>query len=225
MPALPQIQHHCTRAHRPGRRRAALSLFELLLTIAIIGILAAILIPQLSGNLPDRLNAGAQVVCADLDYARALAVANNSNYRITFEPDNNRYYLKHSGPSAQLNTLPRSPFRQNDDPADRQTTSLSQLPLPEPGVRLVAAVQMQGAGQSATQIEFTPLGATTSALPTVIWLGCGGGTQQRFISIQVDPITGLAEIGALRTALPASIASIVQSSAPENAFAQSPKPL
>src|SRR5438552_490664 len=51
------------------RCRSALTLIELLLTLAVLGILAAILIPQLSGDLPERLSAAAQVVSTDLDYA------------------------------------------------------------------------------------------------------------------------------------------------------------
>ncbi|HMC11000.1 MAG TPA: prepilin-type N-terminal cleavage/methylation domain-containing protein, partial [Pirellulaceae bacterium] len=64
-----------------GRRRG-LTLIELLLTIAVLAILAAVLIPQLSGDLPERLSAASQIVSADLDYARSLAVSNNTSYRI-----------------------------------------------------------------------------------------------------------------------------------------------
>src|SRR5947209_7144854 len=92
--------------------RVGLTLIELLLTIAVLGILAAILIPQLSGDLPERLTAAAQVVSTDFDYARALAVANNTSYAITFDPANNLYYLRHTGTNPQFNTLPASPYRQ-----------------------------------------------------------------------------------------------------------------
>jgi prepilin-type N-terminal cleavage/methylation domain-containing protein len=194
-------------------RRAGLTLIELLLTLAVLGILAAVLIPQLSGDLPERLSAAAQVVVSDLDYARSLAVSNNTAYAITFNPAQNEYVLRHSGANVQFNTLPRSPFRQTDDAVNEQTTALSELPIPEPRVRLIAVIRMQGGGQSVNSVEFTPLGGTTSTNPTVIWLACGGGSVRRFLSIAVDPVTGLATIGQPVTALPSAVSTIVQQAA------------
>src|SRR6185503_3194772 len=124
-------------------------------------------------------------------------------------PAQNRYYLRHSGANPDLAVLPRSPFRQNDDAPSQQTTRLADLPLPEPGVRLVTVVVMQGAGQSATSVEFKPLGETTSKYETVVWLACGKGAAQRFISVHVNPVTGLSEIGPLTGALPAAVAALV----------------
>jgi Tfp pilus assembly protein FimT len=173
-----------------------------------MAILAAILIPYISSDIPERLDAAAQVVTADLDYARSLAVAHNSQYRVTFEPDHNRYCLRHSGTLAALNALPRSPFRQNDDAPEQQTTKLSELPLPHPIVRLAAVVRMQSGGQTTTEIEFTPLGATTSAQETVVWLACGAGAQRRYISVHVNPLTGLVETGPLVGGLPAAVETI-----------------
>jgi len=180
----------------------------MLLTIAVLAILAAVLIPQISSDIPERLDAAAQVVAADLDYARSLAVSNDSKYRITFEPNANRYVLRHSGSQVALNTLPRSPFRAVSDAADQQTTNLSDLPLPRPVVRLAAVVRMQSGGQAASDVEFTPLGATTATQETVVWLACGAGAQRRYISIQINPVTGMAEIGTLTAGLPAAIDTI-----------------
>jgi len=189
-------------------RTAGLTLVELLLTVAVLAILAAVLIPQISSDIPERLDAAAQVVASDLDYARSLAVANNSKYRITFETDHNRYCLRHSGTVPALNTLPRSPFRQNDDSANQQTTSLSELPMPRPTVRLAAVVRMQSGGQAVTDIEFNSLGATTASQESVIWLACGAGSHRRYISVHVNAVTGLVETGPLCAALPTAIVTI-----------------
>jgi prepilin-type N-terminal cleavage/methylation domain-containing protein len=196
-------------AIRISRARSAFTLVELLITIAVLGIIAAMLIPQLTSDLPERLDAAAQIVSADLDYARALAVANNSKYRVVFEPDQDRYYLEHSGTNNLLNVLPPSPFRQNDDPPNRQTTYLSRMPLPAPAVRLVGAVRMQGAGQVAADVEFNPLGGTTSTHESVVWLACGTGPSTRYLPLHVNPVTGLTEIGSLRAGLPSDVASIL----------------
>lgn len=201
----------CTKPRKWPRcrclQRSALTLIELLLTLAVLSILAAVLIPHISGDIPERLSAGSQVIAADLDYARSLAVANNTSYRLTFDVSNNKYDLRHTGTNSVFNTLPRSPFRQTDDPVDKQTTKLSQLPLPAPGVKLCAVMQMVGTPQSATTIEFNALGGTTCVSQSVIWIACGQGNIRRYCSLIVDPITGLVSIGPTVTALPSSVTS------------------
>ncbi len=201
------------RRHQPFSGRGGLTLVEILLTIAILGIIAAVVLPQLTSDIPERLTAAAQVVISDLEYARSLAVANNSKYKITFDPGQNRYYLQHSGTNAVLTTLPYSPFRLASDSADRQTTDLGRLPLPAPTVRLVAAARMQSGGQTTPDIEFTSLGNTTSTYETQIWLACGSGNNQRFLPVLVNPVTGLVTTGTLTTTLPSAIATIASMNA------------
>jgi type II secretory pathway pseudopilin PulG len=177
----------------------------MLLTIVVLAILASILVPQLTSDIPERLYSAAQIVQADLDLGRSLAVTNNSTYRVTFEIDDNRYFLQHTGPNNLLDVLPASAFRQNDDPPDRQTTELAELPIPAPHVRLAGVVRVNGMNQPIDAIDFQPLGGTQSQFETVVWLACGWGDKERFISVHVNPVTGLMEIGPLTTELPPNV--------------------
>ena len=92
----------------PSARRGGVTLIELLIVIAVMAILAAAVIPTLEPNVYSQLVGAAQVVQAELGYARNMAVTNDSRYSIAFDSRNNRIILTHSGTNTALNTLPRN---------------------------------------------------------------------------------------------------------------------
>src|SRR5262245_34228644 len=197
------------------RRRApgGLSLIELLITLAIISILAAMLIPRIGEHVPDQLLAVSEIVASDLEYARSLAVANNSKYQITFAPTENRYVLRHSpGGNPLLDVLPASPFRKPTDGPREQTTDLADLPLTQPVVILHSVIAAGSTTEAVSDVEFMPLGGTTRTDPTIIWLVCGGGIEQRFVAITINPTTGLVFIGQLTKSLPANVVAAAKQS-------------
>lgn len=188
------------------RRLAGYTLVEVMMAILVVGILAALAIPAMNPGLHDQLQAGAGTVAGDLAYARSLAVANNSSYRLTFDIRNNLYYLEHTGANAALNVLPSSAFYTSGDAATRRTTRLGDLP-PGGSVRLAAVGSNGSSPAPRTAVEFGPLGQTLQAEETVIWLSAGAGTAQRFVWVCVNPVTGLATIEAFgATGPPAAIA-------------------
>ncbi len=182
-----------------GRARCArgLSLMELLLVVALMGILAGMAIPFFQTSLPEQLQAAAQVTAADLAYAQSLAVGHGSRYRITFEPVQNRYRLTHSGTNASLNNLPRHPLRAPGEALTQQTTDFDELPHTGSPVKLLGAYTLSGAWQPVTTLEFGPLGETTRTEPTYVWFQAGAGGTRRFISIRVQPTTGSATISGI----------------------------
>lgn len=191
-------------------RRNGFSLLELLLVVALISVFSAMLLSQLQPTVASSLQATAEIVAADLDYARGLAVANDSRYCIEFDSVNGRYTLFHAGSNAALDSLPRGPMKAPADGELRHSQRLAALPIPGVKSELVGVEQMTapGGGETsgsllamAAKIEFGPLGELTDGQETTIWLSCGRNSDRRFVPVRVDPVTGLATIGELRTAI------------------------
>ncbi|HRX80492.1 MAG TPA: prepilin-type N-terminal cleavage/methylation domain-containing protein [Pirellulaceae bacterium] len=198
--------------HGPPRRRsdAAFSLVELLVVVSIVAVIAGVVLTQYDSFSHDQMLGTAQVIAADITRARNLAVTNNTSYKITFDRAGNRYTLAHSGPNNALDVLPVSAFHSASGSTTQHTTNLSSLPSGSSGVRLAVVEandsMMAGFPQQVTDIEFGPFGETTRSLRTTIWLAAGQRKGQRFIGIEIDPITGFASIGRVQTAVPYTLA-------------------
>jgi prepilin-type N-terminal cleavage/methylation domain-containing protein len=194
----------------PARPRcpAAYTLVELLITITIIAIVAGIVITRFEPSFYDQLRGTAQVVVSDLAIARSLAVANNSQYEINFDPAGGRYWLEHSGSVAALDTLPESPYRAPDDPPTRHTTELGRLPAAGGNVELLAVRNVSTSSESdATSVEFTELGSLAQSENCWIWLAVGTGAARRYLPVELSATTGLAKIGEFQTQGPVGLVS------------------
>ena len=183
------------------RLSVGFSLLELLLVVAVVAILAAIVLPSVQPAVVDQLRAAAQIAATDLAYARSLAVANNSTYKITFDFKQNRYVMTYSGTNPALRQLPNSPFSSPGDPPDQHVVDFDNLPHVGPVVRLAAAGTSSSL-QAVDNVEFGPLGQTIRAEATKVWLAAGGGDATRYITIEVNPSTGIARAGDCATVSP-----------------------
>jgi prepilin-type N-terminal cleavage/methylation domain-containing protein len=183
------------------RASAGFTLLELLLVVVVIAILAAVVLPSAQPAVVDQLRSTAQIVATELAYARSLAVANNGNYKITFDFRGNRCVLTYSGTNAALRQLPDSPFSSPGDPPDQHIADLDNLPRVGPAVRLTAA-GTSASLQAVNSVEFAPFGQTIRAEATKVWLAAGGGSSTRYITIEVNPVTGMARAGECTSVAP-----------------------
>lgn len=189
-------------SHR-HRTTAAFTLIELLVVLVVIVVLVGAALPSGRPNLVGQLRAASRTVAADAAYARSLAVANNSKYRLRIDAASNCTVLEHSGTNTALANLPSTPYRSPTDLPTQQTTDFDTLLPGGMPVRLVGAV---AGSQAVCDVEFGPLGQTTRAEATSIWLSAGAGSETLYASVTFDPVTGLAEIGAAGSTLPPTLA-------------------
>lgn len=185
-----------------ARPTAGFTLVELFIVISIMSILASIVLPQFQPAVHDQLTGIARIVAADIEYARSVAVANNSTYQLTFDLPENRFVLRHTGINSLLDALPYTPFRSPADDADEQTTDLDELPHIGPQVALVAVHCQKALPESVSTLEFGPLGETTRPENTKIWLCCGAGRDLRYLPLEIDAVTGLVSAGDVQSAAP-----------------------
>jgi prepilin-type N-terminal cleavage/methylation domain-containing protein len=188
--------------------RTGFSLFEMLVVLTIMGVLAGIAIPYFSATIADELQSAATVVVADIDYARNLAISNGSDYRLTFDAANNRYQLTHSGTNPLLNSLPSSPFKAPTDTVATQTTRLANLPFSGAEIQLLGALRATGSTTELTDLTFTALGSTSRTEDTLIWLTAGSGTGRRYIAVRVAAATGIATLDPLTGTAPTGLAAL-----------------
>lgn len=187
-----------------GGRRSGYTLVEIMISIAVLGIMAAAAVPLFQPDVAAQLEAFGRIVAADLAHARDLATTNNSTYRLTFEKSANRYFLEHAGTNPALNTLPATIYRNPVDTATRQYTDLDDVPQLGAGGFLEDVLAPASPPTPVTTIEFGPLGATTQTAETVVWLSSGAGDGKRFIAVRVNPTTGLADVDSITAIAPAT---------------------
>ena len=185
-----------------SRGRAGVSLVEILFVVAVLALVAVGAVACFQPGIANELENAAQIVLADVERARNLSIANNSQYKLVFNSDGSGYYLQHHGSNTALNTLPSWPYKQASDSADKQTTLLKKLPgLSD--VDLIGVVEVASSGRSrVTELEFTSTGATSHTEATEIWLAAGSGDARRYLTVTINPTTGLAGVGSIAGVAP-----------------------
>jgi prepilin-type N-terminal cleavage/methylation domain-containing protein len=185
-----------------GRR--GVTLIEVMLAVAVLGIAAAMAVPSFEPNVTTQLESFAQIVASDLMTARDLAVANNSTYRLTFERNENRYRLEHVGTNPALNSLPPTIFPNRADTSTKHYTDLDDLPRMGVAAHLSAVELGSTPAAATTTLEFGPLGATGGSVGTTVWLSAGAGASQRYLAVRIDPTTGIATVDEITATVPST---------------------
>ena len=179
------------------RSHSGYTLIEMLMVVSVVAVVAALVITRTDSGAHDRLASLAQVIQTDLVYARSLAVANGTPYSVTFVTAGQQYTLEHAGTDTAWDTLPPSPFHPHSNSGVAQTISLDELPRVGGNVQILGIFTV-GDDQSLTTVHSVTFGTVGQTLDrpeeTVIWLADGANSEMRYISLLINPVTGLVDI-------------------------------
>lgn len=73
---------------------AAFTLIELMIVIVIIGIAAAMAIPMVSSAASFQIRSAANLVAADLEYAKSMAISRGRPYKVVFDSSTESYQVE-----------------------------------------------------------------------------------------------------------------------------------
>jgi Tfp pilus assembly protein FimT len=76
-----------------------------MIVIVIISIAAAMAVPMMSSAASFQIRAGANMVAADLEYAKSMAISRGQNYSVVFNVGNESYEIK-CGDQTDMTPIP-----------------------------------------------------------------------------------------------------------------------
>ena len=149
------------------------TLIEIIIVVTILAIAAMTAIPMMSSSASVQIRAASNMIAADLEYARSMAISRGQYYYVVFDKNNESYSIKD-----QTNTIIEHPVKKGFN---------YEIDFSSDG--RLDKVEINDANFNSTQtIRFDSLGSPDNG-GTVI-LNADGFT----VNISVEPVTGYISI-------------------------------
>ena len=148
------------------------TLVELLIVIVIIGIAAMISVPIMSSGGNMQIRSAANMIVADLEYAKSIAITRQENFSVSFDANNDSYEVQDANGVVILHPVSKRPYR-IDFLNDQR---LSQVGIDVPSFT----------------VTFDSLGSPSSGGVVSLSLNdSGGGT---ITQVMIEPVTGFVSV-------------------------------
>jgi type II secretion system protein H len=159
--------------------RHGFTMIELLIVVAILAIAAAIVVPMAASAGSMQLRAAANMVAADLEYAKSMSISRGQRYSVVFDADHEKYWIvsgdQHAVQNAIQHPVKKGLFRYVVDfRADGRLDHVE-----------IANVTFGG---TPPAVSFDFLGSPDNG--GVITLQAGGLTR----TVNVEPVTGYISV-------------------------------
>jgi len=154
------------------------TMIELFVVMAILAITALLAVPMISSATDVQVSSAAQMIAADLAYAKSLAINSQKNYTVSFDLQNDSYQILDS-----IGNIIENP---------RKSGSLFQIDLrSEHGVEKVDITAVDFDSQTAVTFDY--LGSPYSGTTTASHLDAGQislNARNFNMDIEIAPVTG-----------------------------------
>lgn len=153
--------------------RNGFTMIEILIMVVLLSIVALVAVPMLSSAGSMQIRAAANIIAADLEYAKSMAINRGQNYSVVFDQNSDSYQIK----DQDNNVVPHPVKKGFDYIVDFQADSRLNM-------------------VDITSVNF---GATTDVVFDILGSPDSGGTvtlqaNGNTVIIEVEPITGYITI-------------------------------
>jgi len=164
--------HRCCNGRFHGCFKCGFTIVELLIVVVIIAIAAMISIPMMSSAGTIQVHSAANMIAADLEYAKSMAITRQQNYSVSFDSNNDSYEVQDVNGVVILHPVSKRPYRIDFPDDDR----LKQVGIDEPPL----------------MVTFDSLGSpSTGGVVGLSIKGSGGGT---IVQVMIEPVTGFVSV-------------------------------
>jgi len=152
--------------------RNGFTIVEIIIVVVILAIAALAAVPMMSNAGSVQLRAAANMVLADLEYAKSMAISRGQNYSVVFDINNESYQIKD-----QFDNVIQHPVGKDDYIVSFQADSR------------LNRVDITSVNFNATStVKFDCLGSPDNG--GTVALQAGGNTS----TVRVEPVTGFVTI-------------------------------
>ena len=161
-----------------ARPDAAFTLVEIIIVVVIIAIAAMVAIPLASSAASVQIRSAANMITADLEYAKSLAISKGQNFSVVFNKDTETYSLLDQDAAV----IPH-PVKKGFDYIVDFSKELSKVDIVDADFDNTAEVKFDYLG--------SPYNAGGNPLNSgVVTLHAGGTT----VTVNVEPVTGFISV-------------------------------